>query len=196
MSGNADDDITQLLAAVRAGDVTARDRLTERVYAEFHWIAERLLARERVEHTLQPTDLLHDAFVRLFGSDLLEEATNRAYLFGAATRAMRRILIDHARRRKAAVRGGDRRQLPFDLLIAYYEEQRIDIDALRDALETLATIHERAAQVITLRAVGGFTAQEVATQLGVSLSTVEKDSHFARTWLFKQLGVELDADRT
>jgi RNA polymerase sigma factor (TIGR02999 family) len=180
-------EVTTLLEAIRDGDPQAPDRLVEAVYAEFHRMAAGLMARERRDHTLQPTALLHEALVQLFDADVLRKAPNRAYLFGAAARAMREVLAAHARRRAADKRGGDRQRVPLDAVLDYLEEQRLDVLALHEALERLATFHERQSHVVTLRFFAGCTVAEVADQLGVSVATVESDFRIARAWLRRQL---------
>jgi RNA polymerase sigma factor (TIGR02999 family) len=180
-------EVTALLAEIRAGNEQARQQLVERIYQELHQVAVGLMQEEPANHTLQPTALLHEAFGRLFSARVFEEAPNRAYLFGAAVRAMREILVEHARSRNAAKRGGGQRRLPLDAIVVALEEQKIDVLALHDALNQLAEFHERQSQVVTLRFLFGFTVEEVAGQLGVSLSTVESDFRIARAWLRGQL---------
>lgn len=180
-------EVTALLQAIRAGDAEARGRLVEQIYQELHQVAAGLMRQEETTHTLQPTALLHEAFANLFRADVLARAPNRAYLFGAAARAMREVLVDHARRRQAAKRGSGQRPLPLDAVLHHFEEQNLDVIALHEALEQLATFHERQSQVVTLRFFGGFTVQEIAAQLGVSASTVESDFRIARAWLREQL---------
>jgi RNA polymerase sigma factor (TIGR02999 family) len=184
---DAQDEVTTLLEEIRAGNPAARTRLTERIYRELHQVAERLMNDEPAGHTLQPTALLHEAFARLLADGVLRQAPNRAYLFGAAAQAMREVLVDHARRRNAAKRGGHRRRQPLDSLLAHYEEQNIDVIALHEALEELAALHERQCQVVTRRFFGGCTVAEIAEQLGVSVSTVEADFRIARAWLHDRL---------
>jgi RNA polymerase sigma factor (TIGR02999 family) len=181
-------EVTTLLDAIRSGDEEAKRRLVERVYRELHQVAAQLMRQEHDSHTLQPTALLHEAFVRLLRSDALQQSSNRHYLFGAAVRAMREVLVDHARQRRAGKRGGGLRREPFDALLAYYEEKNLDVVALHEALDDLATFHARQAQVVTLRFFGGCTVPEIAEQLGVSVSTVESDFRIARAWLRLRLG--------
>jgi RNA polymerase sigma factor (TIGR02999 family) len=188
MADDRPGDVTVLLEAVRAGDAQARSRLVECLYAGMHRLAEDLMRRERREHTLQPTALLHEAFVRLFDQEVLARAPNRAYLYGAAARAMREVLADHASRRAAAKRGGGWQRVPLDDLLDWFAEQRVDVVAVHEALERLARFHERQSQVVTLRFFAGCTVAEVAEQLGVAVSTVESDYRIARAWLRCQLG--------
>jgi RNA polymerase sigma factor (TIGR02999 family) len=181
-------DITRLLDAVRAGDRQAEAQLIELAYPRLHRAAQRLMRQEREGHSLQATALLHEAFTKVLVGKMLHEAPNRAYFFAAMARLMQQTLVDHARRRDAEKRGGGLTRVPFDVLLDYFRKQHIDVFALHDALEVLAAEHERPALVLTLRTLGGLTAQEVAAQLDVSLSTVEKDTQFARACLRQKLG--------
>jgi RNA polymerase sigma factor (TIGR02999 family) len=181
-------DVTVLLHAIRAGDAQAKGRLAALVYGELRGVAAGLMGRERGDHTLQPTALVHEAFVRLFRDDLWRTAPNRSYLFGAAARAMREVLADHARRRRAAKRGGTVRRVPLDDLLDHLEhEQNVDVLALHESLDRLSALHDRQSQVVTLRFFGGFTVAEIAGLLGLSVSTVEADFRLARAWLRQQL---------
>lgn len=176
-------DVTLLLESIRDGDEEAVARLAEFVYDELHRTAQRLMADETASHTLQPTALLNEVFLKLLGGRQLQRMPNRRYFFAAAVRSMRKLLIEYARRRKALKRGGDLRRQPLDALVARFEERRLDLDALNEGLDDLSAVHDRAGQVVTLRYFGGYSAPEVAKQLGVSLSTVESDFRFARAWL-------------
>lgn len=180
-------DVTTLLDEIRAGNEQARHQLVERIYQELHQVAVMLMRDERPDHTLQPTALLHEALARLLDADVLGQAPNREYVFGAAARAMREVLVDHARHRNRQKRGGNRRPLPLDAVLVYFEQQNLDVEALHEALNRLATFHERQSNVVTLRFFGGFTVPEIAGQLGVSVSTVESDYRIARAWLRRQL---------
>jgi RNA polymerase sigma factor (TIGR02999 family) len=188
-------EITALLDAIRAGDEQARTALVERIYDRLHDAADRLMRGERAEHTLQPTALLHEALARLLNGEVFTTAPNRIYLYQAATRAMRQILVDHARRRKAACRGGGRQRLtdtaPLDLAVAYFDDRGLDVEALHNALDRLAALHERQGQVVGLRFFGGLSVDAVARHLQVSISTVERDFRLARAWLRRELGREL-----
>src|SRR5262245_37480680 len=145
-------EITTLLEAIRAGDEQAHSALVERIYDRLHEAADRLMRGERPDHTLQPTALLHEALARLLNNAVFTTAPNRVYLFQAATRAMRQVLVDHARRRQAACHGGGMQRLPLqqaplDSALAYFEERHVDVEALHNALDRLATLHERQSQV-------------------------------------------------
>jgi RNA polymerase sigma factor (TIGR02999 family) len=187
MSGEARGEVTGLLAAVRAGETQARDRLVEHVYGEMHDLARALLRRERADHTLGPTALLHEAWTRLLKDDVLGKTENRQHLFGSAARAMRQVLVDYARRWNSAKRGGDRRRIPLANVLLHCEERHVDVEALDEALCELASFHERQSIVVTLRFFGGFTIEEIALQLQVSKSTVESDFRIARAWLRERI---------
>jgi RNA polymerase sigma factor (TIGR02999 family) len=180
-------DVTLLLARARTGDERARSDLISQVYDELRRVAARLMRREHPGHTLPPTALVHEAMIRLLGGATLVTAPDRSYLFAAAARAMREILIEHARRRDAARRGGGWRRVPLDLVVDYFEEQGLDLIAVHEALDRLAGLHQRQSQVVTLRYFGGLTVPEIAASLGVSVGTVERDWRIARAWLSNQL---------
>jgi RNA polymerase sigma factor (TIGR02999 family) len=186
-------EVTALLEEIRAGNDQARQQLLERIYAELHHAAEGLMGREPLDHTLQPTALLHEALARLCRADVFRRAPNRAYLFGAAARAMRQVLVEHARRRKSQKCGGGRQRLPLDAVLLYFEEHNLDVEALHEALEDLARLQERQSHVVTLRFFGGFTVREIAEQLDVSTFTVENDFRIARAWLRRRLREDADA---
>jgi RNA polymerase sigma factor (TIGR02999 family) len=181
-------DLTTLLDAVRAGQEGAQDRLVKAIYDELRRIARGLMRHERPGHTLQPSALVHEALLRLLGGDTLADVPNRRYLFAAAAQAMRRVLVDHARRHGGAKRDPERARLPLDEALAYFEEQDLDVVALHEALGRLALAYPRQAEVVDLRFFGGLTVPEVATALGVSDTTVESDWRFARAWLRNRLG--------
>jgi RNA polymerase sigma factor (TIGR02999 family) len=144
---------------------------------------------ERADHTLEPTALVHEGVLRLLGGGAVLPAENRRLFFGAVVQAMRRVLIDHARRRNAARRGGAWERQPLDdTLLALEQTHQVDLLALDEQLKGLETAAPRAAEVVTLRFFGGLENREIAEQLGVSLSAVEKDWRFARAWLHRRLG--------
>jgi RNA polymerase sigma factor (TIGR02999 family) len=149
-------------------------------------LAARHLAGERPNHTLQPTALVHEAYLRLVGPG---EVTweNRAHFFGAAARAIRRILTDHARARDSAKRGGGRSRLSVEDLRIAAPEAGVDLLALDEALNRLAELDAQKCKVVELRFFGGLTAEETALALGVSPSTVARDWQFARVWLQREL---------
>jgi RNA polymerase sigma-70 factor, ECF subfamily len=180
--------VTLNLARARAGDEDARGEVLAQVYDELRRVASRLMRHERTDHTLSPTAVVHEAVIRLLDGAIFDNAPDRGYLFGAAARAMREVLIDHARRRAADRHGGGRRRVSLDAVLDYFEEQGLDILAVHEALDRLAERDERQAQVMTLRYFGGMTVHEVAVALGVAVVTVERDWRLARAWLVGQLG--------
>jgi RNA polymerase sigma factor (TIGR02999 family) len=172
----------------RAGDERARGELIALVYDELRRVASALMRRERADHTLSPTAVVHEAVIRLLGEEVFEKAADRGFLLAAAARAMREVLIDHARRRAAGRRGGGRRRVPLDAVVDYFGGQGLDVVAVHEALDRLAALDGRQAQVMTLRYFGGMTVAEVAAALGVSVATAEQDWRLARAWLAGQLG--------
>lgn len=180
---------TQLLMVLRAGDEgseQATERLSELLYPELRRIAGRLMQGERAGHTLQPTAVVNEAFVRLVGEGAVEWQ-DRAHFLGIAARVMRRILIDYARRRGAAKRGGEVEQVTLDEGVVSGEQSAVGLLALDDVLTRLAEIDDRGARVAELRIFGGLTVRETAEELGVSARTVNGDWAVARLWLTREL---------
>ncbi len=180
-------DLTLILGKARAGDEGARGELITLIYDQLRHVASGLMRRERTDHTLSPTAVVHEAVIRLMGDAVFDEAPDRGYLFASAARAMREVLIDHARRRAATRRGKGWRRVPLDLVADYFEEQGLDVVAVHEALDRLSVLNERQAQVMTLRYFGGLTVPEVAAALAVSVVTVERDWRLARAWIRGQL---------
>lgn len=179
--------VTMLLARAGAGDAQATDELLPLVYAELRDLAARHLKSERSDHTLQPTALVHEAYMRLVGPG---EVTweSRAHFFGAAAQAIRRILTDHARARDSLKRGGGRGEEPLaEVPGDHPPTDDVDYVALDAALERLAALDPQKARVVELRFFAGLTADETALSLGVSASTVARDWRFARAWLQREL---------
>ncbi len=192
MAGAARSDVTLLLARARGGDEQARGDLIARVYGELRRVADGLMRREHPGHTLSPTAVVHEAVIKLLGEAALDRAADRSYLFASAARAMREVLIDHARRRGTARRGGGRHRVPLDAVVDYFEDQGLDLVAVHEALDRLAERNGRQSQVVTLRYFGGLTVPEIAEALGVSVGTVERDWRIARAWLSNELRGEED----
>jgi RNA polymerase sigma-70 factor, ECF subfamily len=188
MADDAREDLTVLLAEARSGDTDARERLTRAVYGELRQMAGALMRRERPGHTLQPSALVNEAIVRLFEGEALDRAADRRYLFAAAAQAMRQVLVDHARRRDAAKRDGGRNRVPLDQVLQYFDERRLDVLALHEALDRLIALDERQGLVVSLRFFAGLSVPEVADVLDVSVGTIEGDWRIARAWLRGQLG--------
>jgi RNA polymerase sigma factor (TIGR02999 family) len=181
-------DLTAILNEARSGGTEARERLVRAIYGELRRTAGGLMRRERPGHTLQPSALVHEALLRLLDGDTLAEIPNRRYLFAAAAQAMRQVLVEHARRRRARKREGARVRVPLDQVLAGFDEQGLDVIALHEALERLAQDHPRPARVVDLRFFGGLSVPEVAEILELSDTTIESDWRLARAWLRGQLG--------
>ena len=180
-------DPTRLMDEARGG-AYAMDRLVRLIYAELRRMAAGLMHLEWPGHTRQPSDLVHELLPRLLEAGTLADVPNRRCLFAAAAKAMRHVLIDHARQRPVRNREVGRIRVPLDETLAYLEEQHIDIVTVHEALDRLALQHSRTAQVIELRFFGGLTVPEVAEVLDVSETTVEGDWRVARAWLHGELG--------
>ena len=182
--------VTDTFLRWRSGDPTALDDLLPRVYDELRALADAYMRRERAGHTLQPTALVHEAFLRLLqlppGS-----VQNRIHFFALAAQAMRRILADHARRHRAAKRGGSAVRVPLELVEggapATPAGDDVAADDLDAALEDLAKLDERQARVVELRFFGGLSIEETAEVLAVSTATVKRDWLVARAWLHREL---------
>ena len=170
---------------IEGGDGIEEGRLA-RVYDELRQVATRLMRRERSDHTLSPTAVVHEAVIKLLRSPDFETADPN-FLLASASRAMREVLIDHARRRAADRRGTGWRRVSLDSVIDYFEVRNLDIVAVHEALDRLAVMNDRQSQVMTLRYFGGLTVPEIASALGVSVVTVERDWRLARAWLRGQL---------
>lgn len=179
-------DITETLAGLSRGDPTALERLLPVVYNEMRRLAAGYLRKERAGHTLQPTALAHEAFLKIV---VQEDVTwqNRAHFLGVAAQAMRRILVDHARRRKALRRGGGQTVIALEDSGAAGPGE-VAFDDLDQALNDLARKSERQARVVELRYFGGLTIDETAEVIGISPMTVKRDWTMARAWLFRELG--------
>ncbi len=179
-------DITQLLIAWSQGDKEAGDKLFPLVYNELRRIAESHLRDERAGHTLQPTALVHEAYLRLVDGSKAQWR-NRAHFFGVAARLMREILVDYARRRERHKRGGGVTHLTLDQAVEWAEARDLELVALDDALNSFEKFAPRQCRVVELLFFGGLTAEEIAVALGVSTITVRRDWRAARAWLHEEL---------
>jgi RNA polymerase sigma-70 factor (ECF subfamily) len=183
----ASDNVTQLLLQWNDGDEGALERLMPVVYNELRRLASGYLRRERAGHTLQPTALVNEAYLRLV-DQRSARWQNRAQFFGVAAQLMRRILVDHARLRQAAKRGGsDQQQLSLSHAERIASHQEIDLLALHEALNDLAQIDPQQSRIVELKFFGGLTIEETAEVLGISHATVERDWTLARAWLRREL---------
>ena len=179
-------DVTALLADWSRGDQTALGQLLPVVYAELRRIAARQLARERVGHTLQPTALVHEVYLRLIDQRRVDWQ-NRAHFFGVASQVMRRIVVDHARRHGAGKRGDGVRCVSLDDAKDVPATREISILALDDALDRLQQVDPDLARIVELRAFGGLTVDEAAHVLQISPSTAKRDWRTAKAWLNREL---------
>lgn len=178
------DDVTRMLDAWKRGDLTA-DTAADQLYAELRRRARAHLRRERSGHSLSPTDLVHDIYLRL--SRQQWEWANRQQFYATASRMMRRVLVDHARAKQAQKRAGLHIELNED--VASVSPEPIDVLAINAALEELAVEDHRQAHLVELRFFGGLTLEEAAATLAISLPTANRDWRFARAWLARRLGI-------
>jgi RNA polymerase sigma factor (TIGR02999 family) len=181
--------ITQLLKGWGNGDQAARDELIPLVYEELRRMAHQHMRKERPGHTLQTSALVHEAFVRLVDQREIQWQ-NRAHFFGIAAQMMRRVLVDHARSRHYAKRGGDARQVTLDEVAMVSAERAADVVALDDALIRFAAIDQRKSQIVELRFFGGLSIEETAAVLAVSAGTVMRDWTLAKAWLRREMSTD------
>ena len=186
MGTRASEDVTQLLKEWSAGDSNAAAKLMPLVYEELRRLARSYVARERADHTLQATALVHEAYVRLVDQTQFNWK-DRAHFCGIAARVMRRILVDHARAHKAAKRGGLAQKLSLDEARELPAKTEVDLVELDDALESFAKDYPRKSEVVELKFFGGLDAREIAEVLQVSEKTVLRDWNFAKLWLCRAL---------
>ena len=179
-------DITGLLSKVQQGDSVAADKLATLVYGELRVMAARAFRRERIDHTLQPTALVNEAFVKLLGSEL-PSLQNRAHFFGIASRTMRTLLIDYARKKNAGKHGGGWLKVELDENLSHSTVDSKLLLALGVALEQLETLDQRKAKIVEMRFFGGMTNREIAQVLGISMATVGEDWSRAKAWLKREL---------
>ena len=180
-------EVTQLLNQLRSGKRQAEAELLRLIYGELRRLARGYMRRERADHTLQPTELVHQAYLRLL-ADHKRQWENRAHFYAIAANAMRQILVDYARRRNAAKRGAGRAATTLSERVASAQRDSIDIMALDQALERLAKLDREQSQIVEWHYFAGMTLAEIAEVLGVSTRTVKRQWAAARTWLFRELG--------
>jgi len=180
-------DLTVILDRVEAGDPQAAEELLPLVYEELRKLAAARMARESAGHTLQPTALVHEAWLRLAGKDAHAPFANRAHFFSAAAEAMRRILIERARRKKADKRGGNWQRVDLDKVDIAAEADDDTLLLVNEALEKLSQEDAQAAEIAKLRFFGGLTLDEAAQVLGVTDRTADRYWAFARVWLFDEM---------
>jgi RNA polymerase sigma factor (TIGR02999 family) len=179
-------DLTQLLIDWRNGDKSALDQMTPALYDELRRLARFFLANERPDHTLQPTALVHEAYIRLVDQHAVDWR-NRAHFLGVAATMMRRILINHAQARLAAKRLGQAQAVALDDALGVFSTSQVDLIDLNQVLEQLSEIDPQQGRVVELRYFGGLTIEETAEVLGVSAATVKREWSIARLWLLQKM---------
>lgn len=179
-------EVTRLLIAWSNGDQAALDELLPLVYQELHRLSHHHLERERSDHTLQTTALIHEAYLRLIDWKSAQWQ-NRVHFFAVAAQMMRRILVDHARARRRQKRGGGAQQVTFDEALEVSDERAAEVVALDEALSALAAFDERKSRMVELRFFGGLSIEETAVVLQVSPGTVMRDWTLAKTWLQREI---------
>ena len=180
-------DVTRILNAAQSGDPTAAAQLLPLVYEELRKLAAARMLNEAAGHTLQPTALVHEAWLRLVGNDPKVQFANRAHFFAAAAEAMRRILIERARRKGAEKRGGDWQRIDLDKVDVAVDADDDTLLLVNEALEKLAQEDARAAEIAKLRFFGGLTLEEAGQVLGVTDRTAKRYWAYARAWLFDEM---------
>ena len=188
-------DITAMLAAWNNGDTDALDRLTDLVYPELRRIARRNLERRRAGESLESAALANEAYLKLVHAGGIR-CENRAHFLALCSQIMRRILVDHARRRGFAKRGGNALHVPLDEVLLVAQARGIEVLALDEALDALARIDNRKSRVVELRYFGGLSIEETAEVLDVSVDTVKRDFRMARAWLLAELTGKQDSARS
>jgi len=180
-------DVTRILSAIEQGDPSAAEQLLPLVYDELRKLAAHKLAQEKPGQTLQATALVHEAYIRLVDVDKLQHWDSRGHFFAAAAEAMRRILVDNARRHHTQKRGHGYERIDLPELAEPANDEQLDLLALDDALKKLQEQHPQKAQVVKLRFFAGCTLEDTAQLLGISRATAQRHWAYARAWLFGQL---------
>lgn len=179
-------EVTALLTQLAKGNQEAASSLIPLVYKELHRLAGAYMRRERIDHTLQPTALVHEAFIKLVQHHSIDWQS-RAHFFGIAAQVMRRILVDHARGHLRDKRGGGQRAVPIDEVLVFAPEQSQELLKLDDALQRLTQLDPRQGKIVELRFFGGLTVEQTADLLGISPKTVKRDWSMAKAWLHGEL---------
>jgi RNA polymerase sigma factor (TIGR02999 family) len=182
----------QLLVAARLGDQSKLAELVDVVYKDLRRLAQQYMTRERVGHTIQPTALVHEAFLKLIDQTRVDWR-DRSHFFAVGAQAMRRILVNHAKRRGRVKRGGGQLQLPLDEALTVSLDDNDELLALDEALERLAAVDGRQAKIVELRFFGGLNMEETAAVLGVSKRTVEREWAACRAWLRRELADQAES---
>jgi RNA polymerase sigma-70 factor, ECF subfamily len=178
-------EVTLLLRAMKSGDETAAEKLLPLVYTELHRLARSYMRKERPDHTLQPTALINEAYLRLAGDTT--DWQNHAHFFAVAANVMRHLLVDHARAHKAGIRGGDFQRVELEEGIAISKEPTGELLAVDEALNELEQLHPRQAKVVELRYFSGLSVEEIAAVLQIAPRSVQRDWMSARAWLFERI---------
>ena len=187
MNDDAHNGITQMLIELTDGNQEVVNQILPHIYDELKRLASSYLRRERVNHTLQPTALVHEAYMKLIDQKRVQWQ-NRAHFFGIAAQVMRRILMDHARKHQADKRGGEAEKLPIEEeILVVSHEKSAELIALDDALQTLAGIDEQKAKIVELRYFCGLSIEETAEVMGVSVPTINRQWRMAKAWLYSQI---------
>jgi len=184
-------EVTQLLLRWSEGDKAALGKLMPLVYRELRRLAGHYMRRERPGHTLQASALVNEAYLRLVDYRRMQWQ-NRAHFFAVAAQAMRRVLVEHARSRQYAKRGGTAQRISLDDVAVLTDQQAAELVALDDALTSLEALDARKARIVELRYIGGLSIEEAAETLGVSTATVERDWRSAKAWLYRAISQEKD----
>jgi RNA polymerase sigma-70 factor, ECF subfamily len=180
-----DGEVTLLLRAMKSGDQTAIEKLLPLVYQELHRLAKAYMRRERPDHTLQPTALINEAYLRLAGDTT--DWQNHSHFIAIAANVMRRVLVDHARMHNAGIRGGDFQRVEFEEGIAISSERSAELLALDDALDELEKVSPRQAKVVELRYFAGLSVDEIGAILKIAPRSIQRDWASARVWLFERM---------
>lgn len=187
-------DVTQLLKAMKSGDPSAAEQLLPMVYSELHRLATSYMRRERQDHTLQPTALINEAYLRMAQEDV--DWQNREHFIGVAAHVMRRVLVDYARTHNAEMRGGGLKRVELEEGLAISVDSSEDILSLDEALHRLTELNPRQAQVVELRYFAGLSVEQIASILGIAPRSVKRDWALARIWLFKELKTDAQQGRS
>jgi RNA polymerase sigma factor (TIGR02999 family) len=182
--------VTKLLNLVESGDRDAESRLAEIVYEDLHRIAARHMRGERIDHTLQATALVHEAYVELLGRKTTWK--DRVHFYAAAAQSIRRILVDYARKSRSEKRGGGRRKVTLDDMVVFGDTESDELLIIHEALDRLAQWDARQARIVELRFFTGLSEEEIADILNISSKTVQRDWAMARAWLQSQLSGNRD----
>ena len=181
----SDGEVTILLQAIKRGDASAAERLLPLVYKELYRLARSYMGRERTDHTLQPTALINEAYLRLAHDDV--DWKNRQQFIAVAANVMRRILVDHARTRRAEMRGGRLKRVGLNEEMAICEQASSDVLALHEALNRLEKLNARQVKVVEMRYFAGFSVEEIGSILSMSPRSVKRNWSLARIWLFNEI---------